>query len=341
MNKRIDIEERCRKILEDNGGMVADKTRTMLLEDPALRDLSAPLEFISKNWRDPLTPALMSLSCEAVGGQPKDTYEAALALSLINLSFHIWDDIIDKAQLKLFKPTLCGEFGDGTTLIIGGLASAKAFSILNQMSIEREKHQTIISLFWDFLVKMARAEAVNLKLRSQKNPSSREKFWKIKTEAIDLETCLRIGAFLGDGSESQIQHLGEYGRRLSIILELWKDFHVSVNLTLELAEKIRKKALPYSLLWAREQSEKVRRKLDDLRGKNTIEPSDIKEIIEAVLETKALDNILKKVRRLAKEAAKELKEMNRSKATQMLQMFIEAQPKRFIASLSALQTHGV
>ena len=71
MYEKNNIEERCDKILEDNGGKIADKARTILLEDPALKDLRPPLEFISKNWRDLLTPALMSLSCEAVGGQTR------------------------------------------------------------------------------------------------------------------------------------------------------------------------------------------------------------------------------------------------------------------------------
>ena len=94
-------------------------------------------------------------------------------MSLMNLSFYIWDDIIDKAPLKLFKPTLFGKFGEGTALIIGGLASAKAFSILNQMDVDKAKHQTVNKLFWNFLVKMAKAETVSLRLRSQKNSSPR------------------------------------------------------------------------------------------------------------------------------------------------------------------------
>ena len=103
-----------------------------------------------------------------------------------------------------------------------------------------------------FGAKMAQAETVTLRLRSRGSFSPEKKFWKIKTEATDLETCLKMGAIIGNGSESEIKHLGKYGLCLGIILELWKDFHVSVNLTLELAEKIRSGALPYSLLWASE-----------------------------------------------------------------------------------------
>src|SRR3972149_1882334 len=261
MNEKCTSEERCRKILEEHGGIVADKARTILLNEPALVDLRAPLEFISKNWRDPLTPALMSLSCQAVGGRPEETHEVALAMNLMHLSFYIWDDIIDKAAFKSFKPTLLGKFGEGTALIIGGLASAKAFTILNRLKTGTAKYRTISTFIWDLWVKMAQAESTSLSWRSEENFSYRKKFWKIKAEANDIGTCLRIGAVIGNGSETEINNLGNYGLCLGLILELWKDFRTSVNLTLELAEKIRNRAFPYTVLWASQHSEKIRRKI--------------------------------------------------------------------------------
>jgi geranylgeranyl diphosphate synthase type I len=337
MYDKNNLKERCDRILEDNGGKVADRARTILLKDPALKDLRPPLEFISKNWRNSLTPALMSLSCEAVGGRPEETYETALAMTLTSLSLYLWDDIIDKASVKSFKPTLFGKFGEGMALVIGGLASAKAFSILNHIDVDKPTHQTVNKLLWNFLVKMARAETASLRLRSQKNSSPEEKFCKIKTEAADLETCLKIGAIIGNGTQSEIQHLGRYGQCLGIILELWKDFHVSVNLTSELAEKIRKRTLPYSILWASKRSEKIRRKLEDLSSKNTIERAHIKEIVEDALETKVFENTVKTIRRFTKKGREELFELKRNKATRTLQLFIEAQPSLFIGSLSTLQ----
>jgi geranylgeranyl pyrophosphate synthase len=260
-------------------------------------------------------------------------------MSLMSLSLYIWDDIIDKAPFKSFKPTLFGKFGEGTALIIGGLASAKAFSILNNIDVDKVTHQTVNRLLWNFLVKMARAETASLRLRSQKNLSLKKKLWKIKTEAADLETCLKIGAILGNGTESEIQHLGRYGLCLGIILELWKDFHVSVNLTLELAEKIRNGTLPYSILWASKRSEKIRRKLGNLSSKNTIEQTCIKEIVEDALETKVLENTVKTIRRFTKKGREELIELKRNNATRTLQLFIEAQPSLFIGSLSTLQAY--
>jgi len=338
MCSKYNLKERCQRILEENGGMAADRARTILLEDAALKDLRPPLEFVSKNWRDPLTPSLIALSCESVGGRSDVTYEAALAMSLMTLSFNIWDDIVDKTVSKVFKPTLLGKFGEGTALMIGGLASAKAFSILNQMDVDKIKRQTVTKLFWDFWTKIAKAETVNLRLRRQGNVSSRKKLWVIKMQATNLETCLKVGAVLGNGSEDEVKHLGDYGLCLGTILELWKDFHISINLTLELAAKVRSCALPYSLLWARKRSEKIRKKLEDLANKNTMEPSDIKEIVENTLETKALNNtmiIIRKYTKRAEEGLSGLKKEN--KATQTLKFFVEAQPQLFIEGLSTLQ----
>jgi geranylgeranyl pyrophosphate synthase len=335
MYENYTIAERCRKILEDNGGIIANKARKILFDDPELRDLKRPLGFLSKTWRDPLTPALMGLSCEAVGGEAKETAEAALAMSLINLSFRIWDDIIDKTQLRSFKPTLYGKFGEGITLIIGGLTSAKAFSILSQMNIKKETRQFIISLLWEFLGTMARAENANMRLRSRKNPSSREKFRKIKLEATDLETCLKIGATLGNGSEVDVYHLGRYGLCLGVIMELWKDFHVSLNLTVELAEKIKSNALPFTVIWAKERSARIQIRLGTTISKEN-EQSYLKEIVEVVLETGALDNTVKTMQTFAEKGKRELKKVERNSATQTLQVLIEAQPQLFTESIPTL-----
>jgi len=184
---------------------------------------------------------------------------------------------------------------------------------------------------------MAKAETANL-IERQGNSSSRKKLWIIKTEAAaDVETCLRIGATLGNGSEDQIKHLGRYGLYLGIILELMKDCLVSINLTIELTEKIRNRALPYSVLWAREHSEKVRKKLENLTRQSLIKPIDVKEIVENILETKTLTNTTRIIRNFSKKAESELSGLERKKATRALKFFVKAQPELLIERLSTIK----
>lgn len=338
-NNNLTAEERCRTILENKGGWIADRTIEALLKDQALKDFKEPLEFISKNWRDPLTPALMSLSCEAVGGNSKKIHDAAIAVSLMHLSFFIWDDILDKTFMRSFKPTILGKFGEAS-FIVGGISSAKAFTILNQMKTDTEKGKAITKAVWNLWVKMAQAEMKFQRSLNQRRVTCRSKLWKIKTEAIDTETCMKIGAILGNGSPNENDHLGKYGLYLGIVLELWKDFRVSANLTLELAERIRSGSLPYSLLWASKKSEELRRKLDILKDKDVIEPIDVKDIVEEMLAAKTFDFMANNIRRYVRKAEKELRYLKKNNASRMLLSLIDIQPKLFSESLLTLKAYA-
>jgi len=332
---KTDLEEQCHKILEEKGGKIADEARTILLKEKSLTGLRRPLEYISENWRDPATPSLIVLSCEAVGRKPdKATYQAALAMTLMNLSLNLWDDLVDKTMYKGFVPTVLGKFGEGATLMIGGLASAKAFLILSEMKVDEIKRQTVNRLVWNYLKKLAKAEAIELELRRRSDVSPEEKLRVIKIQAISLETSSKIGALLGNGSQEEMKHIGKYAKYLSTILDLRKDFNVSINLTLELTEKIRSGALPYTLLWAKNRSKKLREYLP-LLG-DTIKPVDIKNIVEAVLEKKALENTIRLLKTLTKKSEIELLQLKSNETTKMLKFFLETQSQIFMESLSTL-----
>jgi len=336
MFPQTDLEQRCYQILEQKGGKIADEARTILLKEKSLKRLQQPLKYISEKWRDPFTPSLVILSCEAVGGKPDDaTQQSALAMTLTSLGFNLWDDIVDKTVHKFFIPTALGKFGEGITLMIGGLACAKAFSILSEMKVDETKRQTITKLVWNYWVKLlAKAEVKNLELRRRIDAEPQEKLKVIKTQSVNLETSMKIGAVLGNGSEDEIEHLGKYGIYLGTILELRKDFNASVNLTLELAEKIRNDALPYTLLWAKNRSEKIKEYLSNLT--NTIKPIDIKKIVEALLETRALENTTNLLKMLTQKGETELLKLKSNEAAKTLKFFLAAQVKIFIESLSTL-----
>jgi len=255
-------------------------------------------------------------------------------MTLMNLSFGLWDDLVDRTRYKGFVPTVLGKFGEGVTLMIGGLASGKAFSILSRMKVDETKRQTIIGLVWDCCKKIAEAEATNFDLRKRSDVKPQEKLKVIEMEAASVETLSKIGAVLGNGSEDQIEHLGNYGKYLGTILDLRKDFNISINLTLQLAEKIRSGALPYTLLWAKNRSRTISEYISLLT--DTIKSTDVGKIVEAVLETRALENTVRLLKTLTKKAELELFELKNAQATKTLKFFLRAQTKIFVESLSTL-----
>jgi|WetSurMetagenome_2_1015567.scaffolds.fasta_scaffold126818_1 geranylgeranyl pyrophosphate synthase len=334
--KQQPAKEQIKKILEEYGGKTADKTTNILLEDQTLKELKPELEFISKNWRDPLRPAMVKIACEAFEGKSQSTEEVGIAMSLMNLSFYLWDDMVDEATHRLFNPTFFGRFGAGPTLIMGGIASAKAFTILSKAKMDEEKRKAIATLFWDMWAKMSTTEAVNLRVR-ENHYSSKDKLLKISAEAeADLGNCLRMGAVIGNGLKNEIEHLGKYGLYLGIILELQHDFQVSANLTLELAEKVKIGSLPYTLLLAKESSVDLQETLNDISLKESIETEEIDRIVQAFLAADMLTKIEDTIEKLSKKAIEEIAVINKKGAAKALRSFAEVQPRSFKESLQQL-----
>ncbi len=297
------IQQQSPDILEEYGRKTADKAVTMLLEDPALKKIERVVKFVTKSWRDSLTPAMINLSCQAVGGKPEQTRDIAIAISYMNLSFRVWDDIIDETVTRQFKPTLVGKFRESNALIFGGALSAKAFTIINQINIDFQKRQKISNLLWNYWAKMAAAETINQKQKPLY--TANEKLAKIEAEAVNLETCLNVGGLLGDGSDLEVKKLSKYGRCLGVVLELVKDLRASLNLTVELEEKIKNKTLTLALLRAREQSEALNNKLSSLSSQQDITSSEIKHVLDLMLQTDStgyIEEILKRNVETAKKA---------------------------------------
>lgn len=229
-------QEQLHTILETYGGETANKSIEYLLRDPQLSSLNLYSEFVSKNWRDCFYPAMINLGCQAVGGNPKDTQDIAIGISLMNLSFRLWDDIIDETVSRTIKRTFVGKFGEKVALVYGGVVSAKAFTIINRANLGAIERDIVADLVWNYWVTIAKAETNDLTAKTTGYTSS-QKLKKIEEEAINVQTALKIGAILGKGSLDDISVLEAYGQHLAIMFELWKDLKVSLNLTLELAKK--------------------------------------------------------------------------------------------------------
>lgn len=319
--------EQFQKILDQYGGETANETIKMLVDsmnDKAnLYEIS---DFISKNWRDPLAPAMMALSCKMVGGKCEETKKHAVALSLLNLSMRTWDDVIDKTSNRRFRLTTVGKFGEKNSIVIGGIISAKAFLIVNQIAEPTKVKEKVSKILWGYLTAMAEAEILDN--RNNKVYSSKNKLKKIRSEAIGLETCLRIGGTIGNASEEEISALGNYGRTLGLLVELWKDLQVSLNLTIELEQKIKNKKLPFFVLRTLERDIETKNVFEEMARSDVVDSDDIDKIVQNVLKENNLI-INKNVSLLTQKGLKLIKKFDASGEKRKMEEILSIQPLIF------------
>jgi hypothetical protein len=84
----------------------------------------------------------------------------------------------------------------------------------------------------------------------------------------------------------EIKALSTYGQCLGEIVELLKDVQVSINLTLELGEKLRNHSLPYAILRAKEESETLQMRLNLFDRSSFVSSYEIKEIVDLTVQTR-------------------------------------------------------
>lgn len=119
MNKNSNQEEiigQLQKLLQERGRTgLALARKTALEEKIESKEVKEALDyFVNECWHDVTRPALLSLVCEAVGGDPDITTPIAISMSLISGGIDIHDDIIDQSETKGERPTVFGKFGKDT-----------------------------------------------------------------------------------------------------------------------------------------------------------------------------------------------------------------------------------
>jgi geranylgeranyl pyrophosphate synthase len=245
---------------------------------------------IEECWVNRQHPALVSLACEAVGGNPDCCKAIGAALVLLTGAADMHDDIIDQSRVKSGKLTAFGKFGSDLTLLAGDVIILKAAT---QLSIACEPSSSsirnrIIGLvdagFSELAVAMAQERL--FKGSTEVNPEEYRKI--IQAKGAVSEVCTEIGALLGDGKEAEIRALGHFGRAMGVLMTLRHEFEDLRN-PQELSSRFRYEILPLPVFYAFNDGATKRKVLDLLKGRLTVHKTRLfAELVEESEQVKAL-----------------------------------------------------
>ena len=312
-----EMMEQVQKILEERGRKALEMARkTVLEEEIECKEVREALKyFMTEYWHDVARPALLSLVCEAVGGDPEITTPIAVSMSLISGGIDIHDDIIDQSKSKGSRPTVLGKFGRDIALLVGDALLFKGFTLLHGAIKERippEKVAAIINIIKKTFFELGDAEALELQFRGRTDITPEEYLRVVRKKAADVEAHTRISAILGGSSKEEIESIGEYGRLLGMIILLRDDWIDMVEFE-EISHRIKREHLPLPLLYAL-QSPKTRSKLSSILFKKTITKRDARIILEATDEAGGLRHVEQLMQEIARNANSCVKDLKKNKS---------------------------
>lgn len=231
----------------------------------------------------PIFPALIYLSCKAVGGKPENTKKIAIPMMLITASGDIHDDIIDKSKSKFRKKTVFGKYGKDITLLVGDTLLTKGMALLQKNCEYLQPTQRIEIL--DFISKamfeLVEAEASETRLWKKENVTPTEYFEVIRKKGSVAELHCRIGGILGDADEVALEHITRYGRAIGLLSTMKDEFMDLQNLS-EIRQRISNEMLPYPFIYAF-QNETLRKLILPIISKSYVSKKELAFAVEMVI----------------------------------------------------------
>jgi len=312
-----EIVKRVEKILEERGSKAYEKMKNEILQEKIECDelYKALNYFMSRRCAAFLIrPALISICCEAVGGDPNLTTSIATSLTLMCGGMDIHDDIIDRSKIKASHQTILGKFGEEMALLAGDALLFKGLTLTYEIlkeGVSAKKVAAIMDIVRRIFFELGDAEALELSFRGRMDVTPEDYLHVMRKKSADVEAYTRIGAILGGGSKGEIEALGRYGRLLGMIMRLNDDLIDTFDFE-ECLHRIKKECLPLPILYALQNPE-IKPTIESILLKKTMTKRDAERLLEITYEAGGLKHLEYLMRESASKACSELEKLKYNK----------------------------
>lgn len=314
MKTKEKLIEQVQRLLEVRSQKPLEIAKTEILQEKMeCKEINDAFMYYVGDWNDVVHPGLISIACEAVGGNVEKAIPIQVVMLLLSAAVDIHDDIIDESKTKYGKPTVFASFGKDIALLVGDAFLMKALVLLHKL--EKQFPTETIDAIWNIVnsrfFELGNAEALEASLKGNIDISPEECFQILKMKASTFEAHMRIGAIVGGGEQDIIDLLANYGRALGILISIREDF-IDVFEPDELQNRVRNECLPLPVLYAFKNPQTKKIILDYL-SKREISDKDAEKIVDIIFGEENVGIFRNEVKRLAEEACNSISSIpNRS-----------------------------
>jgi geranylgeranyl diphosphate synthase, type II len=181
-----------------------------------------PLRYILAGEGKRIRPVLLILSCEAAGGKPAHTINAALAVETLHNFTLIHDDIMDNADTRRGRETIHKKWGRDTAILSGDALLGLAYESLLKTKSPRIKE--IAQVFTNGIIEVCEGQSYDKEFELRKNVTLEEYIMMINKKTSQLlVACAKIGVLIGNGNKLLLEAIGNYAVNLGLAFQIHDD----------------------------------------------------------------------------------------------------------------------
>lgn len=146
----------------------------------------------------------------------------ALAIELFHNFTLIHDDIMDKAPLRRNQPTVYAKWGQDVAILSGDAMNILAYQFLSK--VDKEFMGQVFTTFNRIALAVCDGQQMDMDFETAQYVTQEEylNMIELKTSVL-LQGALQIGGIIGNASQADVMHLGEFGLNLGLAFQLQDD----------------------------------------------------------------------------------------------------------------------
>jgi octaprenyl-diphosphate synthase len=166
-----------------------------------------------------LRPALLLLTCGALGYQGAQRFNLAAVVEFIHTATLLHDDVVDESALRRGKPTANEAFGNPASVLVGDFLYSRAF----QMMVGAQ-NMRIMEVLADATNVIAEGEVLQLMNMHNADLDEAGYLQVIRSKTAKLfEASARVGAILAGADAALEDACAQYGQALGTAFQVIDD----------------------------------------------------------------------------------------------------------------------
>lgn len=185
--------------------------------------LYEPINYILNLGGKRLRPVLLLMGCNLFNKEVTQALPASYAIEIFHNFSLLHDDIMDEAPLRRGHPTVHIKYDQNTGILSGDVMLVYSYEYLLQIK-DKVNIPTIIQIFNKVAIEVCEGQQHDMDFESRNDVTIPEylKMIEQKTAAL-IAGGLKMGALIGGASETDADHLYEFGRNIGIAFQLQDD----------------------------------------------------------------------------------------------------------------------
>lgn len=184
--------------------------------------LYEPIDYSLSLGGKRIRPIMCLASCELFTDEYQKAMPAALALEMFHNFTLLHDDVMDKAELRRNKPTVCAQWNNNVAILSGDAMLIEAYKLLSQ--VDSPAFSLILNTFNQTAIEVCEGQQYDMDFEKTLSVSVDDYMEMIRLKtAVLLAASIKIGALIGGATDSEIQSLYRFGTEIGLSFQLQDD----------------------------------------------------------------------------------------------------------------------